>query len=299
MATNKVDNSGQAVSNDPAGKITDNSSQSLDDQSLRIQELEAEITRLREENGRIEEALRLAEEKFTKVFYNGQTPMAISRLKDHTYIDVNDAYLQVMGFSREEVTDKGIFVELNICCTDEQERQAIFNEFHKNGCVNNVELKVRKKNGEFVYALASFYMIEINGEKCRLTTAIDITERKKAEEALRKSQELFYKTFNANPLPMIIATKDGTHVEVNEAHSKRSGYTREELIGINVADTNLWADLKERDKYRAELEKKGFVENFEFIGRNKSGELFNILLSGASILWSNEPCILSICNDIT
>jgi len=300
LATNKDDNSGQVVkSNDLSSKITENSSQLIDDKTLRIQELEAENIRLREENGRIEEALRLAEEKFTKVFYSGQTPMAISRLKDHTYIDVNDAYLKVMGFSREEVMDKGIFVELNICCTDEQERQEKFNEFHKNGFVKNLELKVRKKTGKFAYALTSFNMIDINGEKCRLTTAIDITERKKAEEALRSSKELFYKACNANPLPMVITTKNGMYLEVNKAHAKRYGYTRDELIGFTETDINKWVDIKNREKYIAEIEEKGFVENFETMYRTKSGKILNILLSGVSIIWNNEQSILATSSDIT
>jgi len=71
------------------------------------------------------------------------------------------------------------------------------------------------------------------------------------------------------------------------------------MIGLNVAATNIWVDLKALDKYGAEIEEKGLVENFETMVRNKSGGTSNVLLSGVTIVWNNEPCILTITNDIT
>lgn len=126
-----------------------------------------------------------------------------------------------------------------------------------------------------------------------------MTKQKKTEEELLTSKELFYKTFNANPLLMAITIKNGMFIEINETFMKRYGYTRKEMIGFTVADVGLWADIKERDKYIAEIEEKGFVENFETKFYTKSGEIFNVLLSGVSITWNNEQCILTIANDIT
>ncbi len=252
------------------------------------------------ERKKTEEALRISEEKFSKLFYYSQMPMAISRLKDSTYIDVNDAYLEIMGFQREELIDKGIFAELNICCTDTQEREEKFNEFYKNGFVRNLELKVRKKTGEIAYALSSFNIIDINGEKCRLTSAIDITERKKAEEALRSSGELFHKTFNANPLPMaILSINNDTFVEVNKAFLDKNRYTRDELLGLGMTDLNYWVDLNERDRFKEGIKKEGVVRNLEVRIFKKSGGIATVLLSGVLINWNNDECVLSIINNIT
>ena len=136
-------------------------------------------------------------------------------------------------------------------------------------------------------------------EPCLPSSAINITEQKKTEEELRTSKELFYATFNACPLLMAITVKNGTFLENNETFVKRYGYTREETIGFMVADIGLWADIKERKQYIAEIEEKGFVENFETMYCTKAGEKLNVLLSGVFIVWNNERCILTIANDIT
>jgi len=243
-----------------------------------------------------EEAMRLSEEKFAKAFHQNQTMMAITKVKDGVYVDVNDRYATELGFKREELIGKSS-LELGVWA-DLQDREIMLQQLAEYGSIRS-EVKFRSKAGETGYVVANVSLLDIGGEPCLLSSDINITAQKKTEEELRTTKELFYKTFNANPLPMIITTKNGTHVEVNEAYSKRSGYTREEMIGLNVAATNIWVDLKALDKYGAEIEEKGLVENFETMVRNKSGGTSNVLLSGVTIVWNNEPCILTITNDIT
>jgi PAS domain S-box-containing protein len=76
----------------------------------------------------------------------------------------------------------------------------------------------------------------------------DITERKKGEEQLRLANELFYKTINANPLPMAILTaKEERYIDVNDSFLNINGYTREEVIGATMDDINYsWVDTKHR-----------------------------------------------------
>ena len=245
-----------------------------------------------------EEALRLSEEKFSKAFYNSQAMMSITRFSDNKFINVNKNFSEILGYNRTELLDKCLF-ELNIWA-DLKERQDMLKQLFETGCVKNFEMKFSKKSGEIIFAIASADFLDLNGDKCLLASFIDITERKKTEEALRLSRELFFKAFNANPLLMaIVAMNSGKFVEVNETFTKKNGYTKEELIEHRMTDINYWVDLSERCKFNEEIAKKGFMDNFEARFRNKSGEISTYLLSGVIISWKGEDCILAISNDVT
>jgi len=259
--------------------------------------LSSTIVRDITERKKIETALRLSEAKFSKAFHNSQTMMAIRRLKDEVYIDVNQSYAEVLGYDRQEMIGKSVN-ELELWA-DEQERREMQQLIAGNDYIANFESKFKKKTGEIGYALYNVTLFDIGNERYALTSATDVTEMKQTREGLLSSKELFYKTFNANPQLMAITIKNGMFLEINETFVKRYGYTREETIGFTVEDIDLWVNINERLKYIAEIEKKGFVENFETKYRNKAGEILTVLLSGVSIVWNNEQCILTIANDIS
>ncbi|KAF1083957.1 Sporulation kinase E [Sporotomaculum syntrophicum] len=243
-----------------------------------------------------EEAFRLSDDKFYKAFYFNQAAMGIRRLKDGVYIDVNNSFAKVFGYKREDMIGKSV-IELGVWA-DLKHKQEMEKHLLDNGYISNHEYKFRRRSGETGYMVSTITLIDIEGEKCILSSSIDIAENKKAAKDLRLSEELFYKTFTYNPLLVAISIKNGMLIEVNETFVKRCGYTKEELIGCTVTDIHLW-DINERLKYIEEIEKNGFVENFETKYYTKSGEPLNVLLSGVTITWNNERCILTIANDIT
>jgi len=261
------------------------------------QVLSSTIVRDITERKKTEDALRLSEDKFYKAFHHNQTMMSITRLEDGVYIDVNDTFAEYYDENRQALIGKSTVEQGH--WPNQQERQKVLNIILTNGYIKNHESSFRKQTGEIVATLSSISLLEIENEQCLLTATIDITEQKKTIEDLRSAKELFYKTFNANPQLMAITIKNGMFLEINETFVKRYGYTREETIGFTVADINLWVDINERPKYIAEIEKKGFVENFETKYCTKAGEILIVMLSGVSIVWNNEQCILTIAHDIT
>jgi urea transport system substrate-binding protein len=128
----------------------------------------------------------------------------------------------------------------------------------------------------------------------------DITDRKRAEQALRISEEKFSKAFRSSPDFITISTlKEGRFIEVNESFLRDSGYSRDEVIGSTTTDLGIWTRQEERDLIRQILEEKGAISGLEFEFYRKSGEILVGLLSAEIINFGDEPCLLAVTTDIT
>ncbi|MBN2321605.1 MAG: PAS domain S-box protein [Acidobacteria bacterium] len=120
------------------------------------------------------------------------------------------------------------------------------------------------------------------------------------EKSLRESEERFNKLFHASSnLISITTVKDGRMVDINEASAEFGGFRREELIGASSSALNLWADRKERERVIQTLLKEGRVQNLNVNLRSKTGDIRRVLFSADPITIHEEPCLLSVCIDIT
>ena len=137
---------------------------------------------------RSENALRLSEEKFSKAFRSSPILIAICTLKEGRFIDVNDAFLEVSGYSRKEVigqTSSGLGLWIG-----PEEMARVFDMLRSRGIVNNQEVKFRVKSGNILTVLLSAEKIDIEGETSIIVVAQDISERKKLENQLIHSQKM-------------------------------------------------------------------------------------------------------------
>lgn len=131
------------------------------------------------ERKRVEEALRLSEEKFSKAFRASPDMMIIIRLRDGCVIDVNDGFTHIAGYRREEfvgsmITETRVWASL-------EERDRLLQTLQEQERFRNLEASFRAKSGQTREGLMSAELIDIGGELCMLAVAKDITERKQAE----------------------------------------------------------------------------------------------------------------------
>ena len=104
----------------------------------------------------------------------------------------------------------------------------------------------------------------------------DITERKKQEETLKKSEEKFVKAFKASPVAISITRlKDGKFIEINESFERFFGYSREELFTQTAIEAGLWLENKDREYVVKELSISGLVHGREFRFRTKRRDCKN------------------------
>jgi len=183
-----------------------------------------------------EAALRESEEKFSAAFHSSAALMAISIKQDGKLIDVNDTFLDTLGYSRDEVIGKRV-PELGIY-QQPSDRSHALHVLEERGKVRNLEVPVRSKNGSVQYGLFGMDNIMIGAVPCLLTTMVDITEQKileremefHAQEVMQFSRSLDMAIRKLNLLSSI------TRHDINNQLTVLMGYL--EILGMKQPDTS-------------------------------------------------------------
>lgn len=219
-----------------------------------------------------EEALKISEEKYNKAFYKNPNLMILADLESRTILEVNEAYTKTMGYSVEEVVN--IPGHLGRTADTSEDKEKIINQLASKGHVEDYEIALRKKNGERSIFLLTSEMVLIENKELFILTGVDISERKKAEEELRASEEKFRILFEKTALGAAMVDMDGHPLLSNSALQYMVGYSEQELAGMVFTefthpddiekDWELFTKLIEgkRDSYQMEkryIHKKGHV----------------------------------------
>jgi len=249
--------------------------------------------------------LRESEQRLSTVFRASPTGIFITRLADGLFLDVNDAYLQITGYSADEVIGH-TSPELNIW-VDPEDHERIVNLLRGQGRIENSETRFHRKNGEIVDLLYSALPLERGGEPCILGALTNITERKRMEEELRKSREeleihvqertrelaaeiaerkkaeeslrsasLYARgLLEASLDPLVTISPEGKITDVNKATELATGLSRDALVGSDFS-TYFNDPQKARAGYRRVLS-EGLVRDYPLTVRHVSGRTMDVL----------------------
>ena len=163
------------------------------------------------------------------------------------------------------------------------------------------EFRMKHKQGHWVDILSrAKAFFDDTGKAVRMIgTHVDISERKKAELALKSSEEKFALAFRGAPLLMTIsAVDDGRYIDVNDTFIKTTGFTRKEAIGASSVELGFISET-ERKKLTAELSARGHVHELELALSRADGSELTCLYSGEMININGAPRLLSIAVDVT
>lgn len=266
-----------------------------------------------EEHRRAVNRLRISERHYRTLFKSSLAGVLRTSM-DGTVLECNDALARLMRFeSREQLVGANFHT---FCTNDGFEH--ILERLQEEACaVANVELAVQCFDGASIWLLlnASVVQSTTGGHEVEITS-LDITDRKKTEEALRKSEGQHRFLFENNPHPMwIFDIETLQFLDVNEAAVQHYGYTHDEFLGMKLPDIRPVEDvpaflarveaLKTGVKGRVwgptfpESLKRGPNETRVWRHRRKDGSIIKVEITGFYFTVAGRPTELVLANDVT
>jgi PAS domain S-box-containing protein len=193
------------------------------------------------ERKRAEESLRKSEEMFSKLFMLAPVGIAFTELADGRFVNVNNEFERVFGFSRDEAVGK-TGTELGIWL-DPKDRENIMRIVRTEGKVKDLDIRVKGKRGNIITWRYNAERIELNGQDYLLAASMDITKLKEGEDALREmvaqvsqSQKEWQDTFDSITDMISIHDEENNVIRANKAFSENMGLSPHELINRKCYD---------------------------------------------------------------
>lgn len=184
-----------------------------------------------------EESLRESEQKFRQLFHNANDAILLYEMgpngKPGKIVEVNDVTCRRLEYTRSEL------LTMSLLDIDAPEVVGGVPEIVKDILEqghSTFELVHVSKSGNRIPVEVSSHLFDMDGKKVVLSIARDITERKLVEDRLRKSEERFRALFERAADELLLHDLSGRFIEVNEAACTTLGYSRDELLKLNVSD---------------------------------------------------------------
>ena len=215
---------------------------------------------------------------------------------DARIVDVNESACRISGYTRAELLQMSaldLYPHFDAIKWSDQ-----FATLRQHGSLT-FESELRAKDGRLLPVEAVANYVKYGAEERNCTFVRDITERKRAEEELRESEEKFAKVFSVAPSLLVISTiAEGKYIDVNESFERFTGYRRDEAIGRTSLELNIWA-AETRTRFLEAIGKEGRVRDLEAAFLSKDGEHLVGLVSAEVIEIKGEECLLVLVKDIT
>ncbi len=230
-----------------------------------------------------------SERKYRNLFNN--MPATYYQVdRDGTIITMNPYGVKLFGYqSEEEIIGKNIARDLYYKPEDRAKFLAALK--NKGGIIKDYEVILKNKEGvPIIVSTNSQYYYHESGELLGVEGIfVDITERKKQEEALRKSQQEFRSLFKSSLEALDYLDRNGKIIDINPRFSELFGYTLEEVKGRYIYDGMIHPPdkIEEGEKLVSKALSSGY-RNYETIRKKKDGTLFPVSISGSPVIVNGE-----------
>lgn len=240
--------------------------------------------------------LRASEQRYRQLFENNPAPMLIYERGTFRLLAVNDAFTHHYGYTAEQA----LSLHLPDLYPDEEKAAIVEVAARLKGHAYAGEWHHLKADGSLITIVARSHDIDYWGQDARIAVITDISDRKRAEEALRASEERFFKAFHATPDAIVISrVSDGLLLDVNDVFLRKLGYSREDIVDRKTVDLNVWVNSDDRERYITGVREQGRVRDMEAQFLSRTGAILDGLVSGETLMIGGELCLLTIVRDIS
>lgn len=181
-----------------------------------------------------EEEQRKNEEKFISIFRSNPNSMIISNLDDGKVYDVNDAFLELSGLSREDIIGKStLSIDLY---ENPDDRDKMVQILREKASVRNLEMKLRNSTGDLLNVLISSEVLRTRSDKTIITTIINITKRVELKEQLESNITLLQAIFDSVPAMITVYDPTLQKIDANREFERITGWTQEDIQEKNIME---------------------------------------------------------------
>ncbi len=221
------------------------------------------------ERKQAELALNESEEKYRRLFHSSPDSVILASFEEGHYLEVNDSFCRLIGYTKEEIVGKTA-LELGIWA-DLEQRMAIRDILSRTGRISDFPCRLRAKPGDIKDVLLSVENIEVHGQVCMLSVVQDVTERKRAEEALSIAKETLESTLGSITDGYYALDSEWRFVAANPVAEKHFGRSASQLLGQNIWEmTEIPRDAVVYQQFHEAVSKQLPV-HFEAQSRLRSG----------------------------
>ena len=223
------------------------------------------------------ESLERSGRTYYDLYDNAPDMFVFVDAKTANIIRCNQTVVQALGYTREEIIGHSIFERYHPDCIEDAHK--VFQSFVEIGEVHDAELVLKRKDGSKIDV--SLDVSSVCDEEGNVlygrSVWRNITRHKQAEKALRQSETRYRTLFGESRDAVYMNTREGIILDVNQASLDLLGYTRDELIGMNVR--GLYVHPEDRGTFQREIEQKGSVRDYELKFRRKDGTQIDCLVT--------------------
>lgn len=246
-----------------------------------------------------DEALRQSECRFRTLFQHAPQGIALMDQESGRFVEVNPAYCRITGRSAEEMT-RTTFYQITHPDDVDWDAAQVERMRTRESCGFDRDKRYIRPDGSSVWVHISVTSFpEASAPPMHLAIVEDITARKQAEEALRRSEQKFADFFRFSPAIMAISELEPVAriLEVNEAFEQATGVSRAEAMGRGGGD--FWVDPEQRERVLREMLGQGSVNNLECEFRVREGKIHSGLLSGVRFEAEGRKHAIFVVVDVT
>ena len=250
------------------------------------------------------EEIRRNQEHYQTIFQTSIDAVLLTRLDDGLVLDVNQAFLEMTGYEREDVIRRSTQT-LNLWM-DFVEREQLAALIRKEGKSHDFKSRFKRKNGEFFSGSLSVAPIEIDGISFAVSVLRDNSDAEAAAQKLAQTtdalrlSEARYRTAFQTSLDAININRmeDGRYIDCNQAFLDAMGFEREEVLERTPSELGVWVSNLDRSLLLENLRRNPSCKDFEAQFQRKNGEIFWGRISVSKIEVDGIACLLTVSRDI-
>jgi PAS domain S-box-containing protein len=234
--------------------------------------------------------------QYQVLFENNLAAVYVSTF-DGKLLNCNSAFLRMYGFDSKE---EALSWPTDSLYSPPSARQQFLNDLGRQGQVLDYECIQRRRDGAIFWILECAIIIPgPNGDRLIEGTAIDITERKQSELALKQSEERFATIFRQSPIGCGILSLDGIFLDVNDNLLRMLALPAEKVIGRSAVELGFWRSQQQRDEFYQKLHAEGSVQNLEIRFKDAAGTEHVGLYFATLVRIGGKECIFGMQLDQT